>query len=81
MDFNPLPPSGGRPVGGNTVKMQIADFNPLPPSGGRRVVVMRRKLKKFKFQSTPSKWRETLEESENHVINLISIHSLQVEGD
>ena len=34
-DFNPLPPSGGRPqqlCGGN----RPWHFNPLPPSGGRR---------------------------------------------
>ena len=33
------------------------------------------------FQSTPSVWRETLEISCFHFCNVISIHSLRVEGD
>ena len=33
------------------------------------------------FQSTPSAWRETRKWKENNHGNLISIHSLRMEGD
>ena len=55
--FNPLPPYGGRQCRFSAVR-SIRYFNPLPPYGGRperRCLAMKR----FKFQSTPSVWRET----------------------
>ena len=58
MDFNPLPPYGGRR---NVVQIPTRnrrDFNPLPPYGGRQ---MKKEYQVFYviFQSTPSVWRET----------------------
>ena len=40
------------------MNIRSGNFNPLPPHGGRRVYLDRRKTK-WKFQSTPSAWRET----------------------
>ena len=58
LDFNPLPPCGGRRT---YTDRQTASryFNPLPPCGGRPHLHVRRETKKI-FQSTPSVWRETL---------------------
>ena len=56
-------------------------FNPLPPCGGRRVD--RRVFQHCRaFQSTPSVWRETTScQSRRMPAEIISIHSLRVEGD
>ena len=35
----------------------------------------------FKFQSTPSAWRETKYRSGHIAVDVISIHSLRMEGD
>ena len=62
------------------VTLQNVHFNPLPPYGGRperRCLAMKR----FKFQSTPSVWRETYNASEYDLMWGISIHSLRMEGD
>ena len=56
------------------------DFNPLPPHGGRQksgapldqLII---------FQSTPSAWRETFDFCQKQSVNIISIHSLRMEGD
>ena len=56
-DFNPLPPSGGRPKD-PACTITIINFNPLPPSGGRLSLIYR-----------------------SVFATVISIHSLQVEGD
>ena len=102
MDFNPLPPHGGRPVlnvlatglciisihslrmEGDAAASYLPphegisihslrmegdrltvflngtdfDFNPLPPHGGRLFCRLRQ-FHEFRFQSTPSAWRET----------------------
>ena len=55
-------------------------FNPLPPHGGRR----QRQLissEGIPFQSTPSAWRETIFEIGGIFYEIISIHSLRMEGD
>ena len=57
LDFNPLPPCGGRPRPACKFRW-LAHFNPLPPCGGRRHEALKRQ-KKTSFQSTPSVWRET----------------------
>ena len=57
IDFNPLPPCGGRPLhppGGSRQN----HFNPLPPCGGR-LKYNSDILRYGRFQSTPSVWRET----------------------
>ena len=58
LNFNPLPPHGGR----HTVLLSInnsTNFNPLPPHGGRLQVLNFFQGAK-RFQSTPSAWRETV---------------------
>ena len=62
------------------VTLQNVHFNPLPPYGGRperRCLAMKR----FKFQSTPSVWRETDTIIPIYLDGSISIHSLRMEGD
>ena len=58
----------------------IVYFNPLPPCGGRRCTATAKILRQ-RFQSTPSVWRETPELLSLWAENVISIHSLRVEGD
>ena len=36
MNFNPLPPHGGRPCTTSTGNLSQLNFNPLPPHGGRQ---------------------------------------------
>ena len=57
-----------------------ANFNPLPPHGGRLSpdVLYPETLG---FQSTPSAWRETDFVGTDCSDNIISIHSLRMEGD
>ena len=57
-----------------------ANFNPLPPHGGRLSpdVLYPETLG---FQSTPSAWRETVQQLAEQHISDISIHSLRMEGD
>ena len=55
-------------------------FNPLPPCGGRPrydIII----LVTVSFQSTPSVWRETDRYRLCRAWQMISIHSLRVEGD
>ena len=58
----------------------IKHFNPLPPCGGRPrydIII----LVTVSFQSTPSVWRETDRYRLCRAWQMISIHSLRVEGD
>ena len=55
--FNPLPPHGGRHRIGQE-KPCFYYFNPLPPHGGR-LEHFKQHYRWYKFQSTPSAWRET----------------------
>ena len=57
IDFNPLPPQGGRPMSSCNGHTCIY-FNPLPPQGGR-LTSMRAYYTRQAFQSTPSPRRET----------------------
>ncbi len=59
MDFNPLPPHGGRPFP-SMVVIYNGYFNPLPPHGGRHDNKTNISPLYNLFQSTPSAWRETL---------------------
>ena len=79
INFNPLPPHGGRrtPAQADTTKIH---FNPLPPHGGR--------LLRALFQRPPDNFNPLpphggrLYRSSHHRINrCISIHSLRMEGD
>ena len=77
--FNPLPPCGGRP----SVLMLSPpplNFNPLPPCGGRHRC-LEVTYNATTFQSTPSVWRETWDFTFAQYREIISIHSLRVEGD
>ena len=55
-------------------------FNPLPPHGGRLTTGTLTRWR-CSFQSTPSAWRETRYDSAVYKRELISIHSLRMEGD
>ena len=55
-------------------------FNPLPPHGGR-LEKLDKMLPPEQFQSTPSAWRETGCGSWWIESDIISIHSLRMEGD
>ena len=79
MDFNPLPPCGGRPLRLSYLNTGIY-FNPLPPCGGRLDAVSKI-ANHVQFQSTPSVWRETAPFKSSRFLYNISIHSLRVEGD
>ena len=58
----------------------LENFNPLPPHGGRRVPQLKT-VRSYKFQSTPSAWRETGWQDLVGDPFPISIHSLRMEGD
>ncbi len=79
MNFNPLPPHGGRHII-QTIFFRIGHFNPLPPHGGRRLSALRAMPMRL-FQSTPSAWRETSLQLRRCDSQSISIHSLRMEGD
>ena len=55
--FNPLPPHGGRRFF-DAFQLHFFYFNPLPPHGGR-LSFWSMATPLWKFQSTPSAWRET----------------------
>ena len=57
LDFNPLPPCGGRQAR-TSASASKRDFNPLPPCGGR-LQISGFSPSGSEFQSTPSVWRET----------------------
>ena len=59
---------------------EITDFNPLPPHGGRPCWYLL-PWRRMQFQSTPSAWRETLRDRPIRQTDVISIHSLRMEGD
>ena len=56
------------------------NFNPLPPHGGRHSWD-KSDTETVQFQSTPSAWRETVTLSFPKSEDIISIHSLRMEGD
>ena len=58
MDFNPLPPRGGRRRRRPRRAHYAGHFNPLPPRGGRLPPFARRYIGVL-FQPTPSSRRET----------------------
>ena len=41
LDFNPLPPCGGRPCRNGIILLWLLHFNPLPPCGGRPAKALR----------------------------------------
>ena len=51
------------------------------PSVWRETTAVKLLVPAYKFQSTPSVWRETEGDEVGLTIDLISIHSLRVEGD
>ena len=62
-------------------RLPTTHFNPLPPHGGRPLRVSEITDITGIFQSTPSAWRETDFVRSNCCHNVISIHSLRMEGD
>ena len=52
VNFNPLPPRGGRRARAEAVA-QIYDFNPLPPRGGRRNPRRFRRIRRKHFNPLP----------------------------
>ena len=79
LDFNPLPPHGGRLFHCHRY-YHPQYFNPLPPHGGRPPLSSEL-FEQSKFQSTPSAWRETTTPIYTYHVQTISIHSLRMEGD
>ena len=79
INFNPLPPHGGR-LGFHCFSPPRCYFNPLPPHGGRRAPSVC-SFTWLIFQSTPSTRRETQLEVKVEQDRPISIHSLHTEGD
>ena len=80
INFNPLPPWGGRPHTNPAVTVQRDDFNPLPPWGGRLVA----ELDAVCFlQISIHSLRGEGDGADVYQIitNNISIHSLRGEGD
>ena len=61
-NFNPLPPHGGRLCLSALMQPEPLYFNPLPPHGGRLGRPWDVAWDAL-FQSTPSAWRETCEET------------------
>ena len=61
-------------------RKRARDFNPLPPCGGRPGIFLSPTTGET-FQSTPSVWRETMGWGAVEKWDVISIHSLRVEGD
>ena len=80
LDFNPLPPYGGRRID-RAQPPRERDFNPLPPYGGRLRPSLFFVRSDSLFQSTPSVWRETIYNKTFRCDIDISIHSLRMEGD
>ena len=79
VDFNPLPPCGGRlqtaPAPASSAQFQST------PSVWRETICLARADARAQFQSTPSVWRETSGITAYCLRRAISIHSLRVEGD
>ena len=79
INFNPLPPHGGRRRC-IFCRHRRCYFNPLPPHGGRpRYSLVTGRYSSF--QSTPSTRRETAQFRIIEGDHKISIHSLHTEGD
>ncbi len=79
VNFNPLPPCGGRPR--KTTKSSARNRFQSTPSVWRETVNRWCRRMHSIFQSTPSVWRETIAPPATIVGVSISIHSLRVEGD
>ena len=81
IDFNPLPPHGGRRVGVNaTIYGNV--FQSTPSAWRETGKKHSSKLSIVSFQSTPSAWRETgADMAAEKQFENISIHSLRMEGD
>ena len=78
--FNPLPPHGGRLIGGIVFcKSGIISIHSLRMEGDLEQPQALRGV--LVFQSTPSAWRETCIGSGLADSLCISIHSLRMEGD
>ena len=81
LDFNPLPPCGGRPcsrLSGKTARPISIHSLRVEGDGSAKRTPERSHTR---FQSTPSVWRETTHGSGYQTPCAISIHSLRVEGD
>ena len=81
IDFNPLPPCGGRPQKAILFNLgMFISIHSLRVEGDESERALQ--LTAHRFQSTPSVWRETFTRSgKQRSATVISIHSLRVEGD
>ena len=77
--FNPLPPYGGRHSTLET-RHDFTEFQSTP-SVWRETISVIRAVTFIPFQSTPSVWRETEPRLNIILFDVISIHSLRMEGD
>ena len=80
INFNPLPPHGGRPYFRKR-PLRNQQFQSTPSAWRETIRLYLTVHMESVFQSTPSAWRETYRKS-LPVDNIeISIHSLRMEGD
>ena len=77
--FNPLPPCGGRHI--LLYIFFYIDLFQSTPSVWRETLDVTALARDTPFQSTPSVWRETRTRRQEGMCEIISIHSLRVEGD
>ena len=80
LNFNPPPPSGGRPVNCDRIRQQTK-FQSTPSEWRETFVSCWVCSVVAIFQSTPSEWRETRYFRRHWSRLSISIHPLRVEGD
>ena len=78
-NFNPLPPCGGR-RGTDAQRERCPHFNPLPPCGGRPLYQAIKKAAEH-FNPLPPCGGRPWDDWGMFLIDVISIHSLRVEGD
>ena len=80
LDFNPLPPCGGRLLSSLRPTIRSRYFNPLPPCGGRlQYLPVSPKLRYF--NPLPPCGGRRKDGGSGERMKTISIHSLRVEGD
>ena len=80
VDFNPLPPHGGRRYNSRHYDQYIL-FQSTPSAWRETRRFLAGRCDSVIFQSTPSAWRETAFQKFICLDHHISIHSLRMEGD
>ena len=80
IDFNPLPPHGGRHQCPKPPTLSESHFNPLPPHGGRQIQRTRLPFPYYFNPLPPHGGRLHFVQNDNSR-SFISSHSLRMEGD